>query len=299
MHYRNTQVGWAVLAPLAVALVVVGLAAVSSAEGAFGAAVPLVILAFVALLFVSLTTEVDEQALRLRFGIGLVRRNIALADIASWERVRNPWYLGWGIRNYGRGLLYNVAGLDAVEVHLHNGSQLRVGTNDPDGLCAALSGRLGAPATPTDATRAVASRAQRRYVMASAFAVLAAFIGVGIMLFTQSRPITVTVDAQGFAVDDAAYDVRVPWSEVTSVELIDRVPHMSMRTNGLAMGGILRGYFRSPELGNGRLYVDTHKPPFVLLKTSGKSRFIVVNVADAGKTRALYEEAVGAWEKGR
>lgn len=294
MNYSNTQMGWVVLGPLLVALLVTGFA-VASADGSFGAVAPLALLLVVAALFVSLTVEVDEEALRLRFGVGLVRRTIRLADIASWRRVRNPWYYGWGVRNYGRGLLYNVAGFDAVEVHLRSGSQLRVGTNDPDGLCAALSARLGSPAEATVDSVAAASRAQRRFAIASVAAIVAALAGVAVLLVTQTKPIHVTVDERGFAVDDASYDVQVPWSDVTAVELLEQVPHMSMRTNGLAMGGILRGHFRSPDLGSGRLYVDSRKPPFVLLKTSGKAQFIVVNLEAPDDTRALYERATEAW----
>lgn len=298
MNYRNTQMGWVVLGPLLVALLVTGFA-VASADGSFGAVAPLALLLVVAALFVSLTVEVDEEALRLRFGVGLVRRTIRLADIASWRRVRNPWYYGWGVRNYGRGLLYNVAGFDAVEVHLRSGFQLRVGTNDPDGLCAALGARLGAPAEATADSVAAASRAQRRFAIGSAAAIVAALVGVAVLLVTQTKPVHVTVDERGFAVDDVSYDVRVPWSDVTAVELLEQVPHMSMRTNGLAMGGILRGHFRSPDLGSGRLYVDTRKPPFVLLKTSGKAQFIVVNLGAPDDTRALYERTAGAWRAAR
>lgn len=294
MNYRHTQMGWVVAVVLLVALLGTSLA-VMAADGSFSAIAPLALLLVVAALFVSLTTEVDEEALRLRFGIGLVRRTIRLADIASWRRVRNPWYYGWGVRNYGRGLLYNVAGFDAVEVHLRSGFQLRVGTNDPDGLCAALAARLGAPAEATAESSAAASRAQRRFALGSVAAIVAALAGVTVLLVTQTKPIHVTVDERSFAVDDASYDVQVPWSDVTSVELLDRVPHMSMRTNGLAMGGILRGHFRSPDLGSGRLYVDKRKPPFLLLKTRGKVQFIVVNLEAPDDTRALYERATGAW----
>jgi len=34
--------------------------------------------------------------------------------------------------------LYNVSGLDAVELHLENGDIRRIGTGDPKGLAAAL-----------------------------------------------------------------------------------------------------------------------------------------------------------------
>lgn len=298
MYYRHTQMGWVILLPVLVAVLVTGLA-VANSDGSFAAVAPLAILVVVAALFISLTVEVDDQALRLRFGVGLVRRTIALADIASWQRVRNPWYIGWGIRNYGRGLLYNVAGFDAVEVHLRNGSQFRVGTNDADGLCAALSARLGAPAAATPESMAATGRAQRRFAVGSVVAVLAAFAAVAVMLFAQTRPIKVTIDAQAFVVDDPAYDVRVPWSDVTSLELVPQMPHMSMRTNGLAMGGILRGHFRSPDLGPGRLYVDTRKPPFVLLRTGGKDRFIVVNLDTPGQTQGLFTKAMAAWQGAR
>jgi hypothetical protein len=49
---------------------------------------------------------------------------------------------GWGIRITTRGMLYNVSGRDAVEIRLDDGRRFRLGTDDPNGLVAALSGRL-------------------------------------------------------------------------------------------------------------------------------------------------------------
>ena len=89
--------------------------------------------------FSSLNTEVDGQNLRWWFGKGFWRKTVPLADIASAEPVTNKWWWGWGIRYYGKGWLYNVSGLDAVEIILKSGKHIRIGTDDPQGLAKALS----------------------------------------------------------------------------------------------------------------------------------------------------------------
>ncbi|MDY7014940.1 MAG: hypothetical protein SVX43_15355 [Cyanobacteriota bacterium] len=45
--------------------------------------------------------------------------------------VKNPWYYGWGIRLTPRGWLFNVSGLDAVEISLNSGRHFRIGTDRP------------------------------------------------------------------------------------------------------------------------------------------------------------------------
>ena len=52
--------------------------------------------------------------------------------------MRNLWYYGWGIRYTPHGWLFNVSGLDAVELELKNGRTWRVGTDEPVELLAAI-----------------------------------------------------------------------------------------------------------------------------------------------------------------
>lgn len=94
--------------------------------------------------FVTLTVTIDEEALRLRFGIGLIRKAIRLSEIASCEPVRNRWWYGWGIRLTPHGMLYNVSGLGAVEVRLRDGKAIRVGSDEPEALAAALKAAIRA-----------------------------------------------------------------------------------------------------------------------------------------------------------
>ena len=91
--------------------------------------------------FGSFTIEVDDEELHWWFGDGFWHKRVSLSDIASAEAVRNNWWWGWGIRYYGKGWLYNVSGLDAVEVVLRSGKHTRLGTDDPHTLILELEKR--------------------------------------------------------------------------------------------------------------------------------------------------------------
>jgi hypothetical protein len=145
-QYRHTQVGWTIIvlvvaAVVAEILLVVVLAPGStlalSLSGALAA-----ILAVTLILFSTLTVTVDDGAVRLAFGLEALRREVSLDQIAEARRVRNAWYSGWGVRVIPNGRLYNVGGLDAVELQLDNGRVVRVGTDEPDVLLAAVQRAL-------------------------------------------------------------------------------------------------------------------------------------------------------------
>jgi hypothetical protein len=88
--------------------------------------------------FSSMTIEVTDDELRWHFGPGGNFR-IARADIASTELVRHPWWGGYGIRMRGMSRwIYIISGRDLVEVHLRQDGWRRLGTDDPQGLLAAL-----------------------------------------------------------------------------------------------------------------------------------------------------------------
>lgn len=89
-----------------------------------------------------LTVRVSDEGVNLRFGIGLVRRCIPYERIRAVSEVRNRWWYGWGIRLTPHGWLWNIAGLDAVELELASGKRFRIGSADPRGLRKAISAHL-------------------------------------------------------------------------------------------------------------------------------------------------------------
>ncbi len=100
-------------------------------------ALGLVILAW---LFSSLTVTVSNDELDWYFGPGAWKYRMPLSEIAAVSIVRNSILSGFGIRMRPGFRLYNVSGLDAVELRLKSGEIRRIGTDDASGLAAALRG---------------------------------------------------------------------------------------------------------------------------------------------------------------
>ena len=90
-------------------------------------------------LFNGLTVSVSKKNIVLKFGCGLINKTIEREDITDVKIVRNKAIYGWGIRLTPHGWLWNIHGLDAIELSLENGRTFRVGTNEPKALLEALS----------------------------------------------------------------------------------------------------------------------------------------------------------------
>jgi hypothetical protein len=140
--YRRTQVGWVVIVSMDLAILLIIILVVFH-EFSWTPVIVAFILGMATFLFASLTVEIDEEFLTVRFGPGLIRKSIPLRLIVGCQAVRNHWYYGWGIRKVPGGWMYNVSGLDALELRLQDGSIFRFGTDDPQGLMQAIGQVLG------------------------------------------------------------------------------------------------------------------------------------------------------------
>ncbi len=96
-----------------------------------------------AFLFYNLRITVDINHVRAIFGPGLLRKTLMVPDISRAHPVRNKFWYGFGIKYTPHGWLYNVSGLDAVEIELKNGKHIRLGTDEPRALCAAIRKAIG------------------------------------------------------------------------------------------------------------------------------------------------------------
>jgi hypothetical protein len=293
-HYRHTQVGWPILgsAVAVAALVWTGL----PPEAATAARLPLLLVAALLLLvFSALNVEVDGEAIRLHFGIGLVGKRIPFGDVKTWREVRNPWYSGWGIRLFPGGVLWNVSGLDAVELTLEDGKRFRIGTDEPAALAAAIA-QVKGETMPVSAARADGRPVEAQGRLAWTGWVIALLLGaalVGGLFWSQIRPPRVAVRPGGFEVQTLFYGASFVAAEVTSVSLEARLPRVLWKTSGFAGAGTLRGRFRLDEWGDGRLYVEPGFAPYVRVHL--REGFVIVNFREPERTRALYEEMTRAW----
>jgi hypothetical protein len=136
VSYQHTQIGYVTIAALGAGIAVLGY--MSTAGPNMAAVLVLFILAVALVLFATLTTIVERGVLEVRFGPGVIRRRVNLNDIREVRVVRNPWHCGWGIHWIGRGWLWNVSGLRAVELELRDGRRFRIGSDEPEPLAQAL-----------------------------------------------------------------------------------------------------------------------------------------------------------------
>ena len=148
-RYQHTQFGLVTVLALggAIALVVLLTWAYGFNWIPVGVAV---ILGFCLVLFATLTVSVTDDRIAAWLGPGLIRREFRVRDIESCRRVRNSWYYGWGVRFTPHGWLFNVSGLDAVELLMKSGARFRIGTDEPEALVRAVRQALGRPVERPD-----------------------------------------------------------------------------------------------------------------------------------------------------
>ncbi len=294
-HYRHTQLGWLIVGAL-LAAIALAVPLLPMAHPPAPVVIAVLLVAVALLLFSSLTVEVDAEAIRLAFTGALIRKRIGVAEVARIRRVRNRWWYGWGIRLLpGGGRLWNVSGLDAVELVLKDGGRFRIGTDQPAALALAIGQAVGTPAEPAGSDEAEPARAPSRPLrpmLIGAALVVAGTAALVAVVLAQTRPPTVTVTPQAITIRSLFYGASYPISELTEVSLESRLPGILARTNGFAGGGLLRGWFEVQGLGRGRLFVDAGTAPYVVLRT--RSGFTIVNFSDPQQTRALYDEIVAA-----
>jgi|SaaInl5LU_22_DNA_1037371.scaffolds.fasta_scaffold06892_3 transcriptional regulator with XRE-family HTH domain len=96
--------------------------------------VTMLIVLLTTFIFSTLRIRLSQNNLIWSFGLGLFKGSIQLSEIQEVKWVRNKWWYGLGIRILPHCILYNIWGLDAVEITRANGRRTRLGTDEPEEL---------------------------------------------------------------------------------------------------------------------------------------------------------------------
>lgn len=137
-QYEHRQFGHFIVAALLIGLAIILVALRQDGISWIGVAVLVLVLAAL-INYSSLTVTIRDDVLEVRFGPGLIRRTYHLADIDSCSVVRNKILYGWGTRYTPHGWLFNVSGLDAIEISFRSGRTMRIGTDEPQELVTTLT----------------------------------------------------------------------------------------------------------------------------------------------------------------
>jgi hypothetical protein len=131
--YRHTQYGALMFIVFLITGILITVVALSKlAEDQVLSAILMIVIHLSGLvMFYSLTIEISEEKLKFWFGIGVIRKTIALTEIQSTSVVKNPWYYFWGVKSIPGGWFYAIAPGTAVEIIFRDGRIIQLGTNQP------------------------------------------------------------------------------------------------------------------------------------------------------------------------
>jgi len=144
--YRHTQFGTVIAVGTALGLaaavtVTVALSPATLAAARWPIVALYAVIAAAFFLFGTLTVEVDAREVRARFGIGLFRKSVPLADIRRCDVIRTRIWWGWGLHWTPSGWLYNVSGREAVRIELASERPLIIGSDEAPALKRAIDAR--------------------------------------------------------------------------------------------------------------------------------------------------------------
>ena len=126
---------------------------------------------------------------------------------------------------------------------------------------------------------------------ATVAAVLALLIllsaGTGWFLYYVSRPAEFSFQG-GILEISGMYGKRINLAEINEVELIEKLPDITRKNNGLDVGYVRKGHFSLSGQGKAILNLNLSKPPFIRIDTD--SGLFYINTGAPEQTRELYEE---------
>ena len=137
-QYQHTQFGTYIVLPLIASIILISILRYFIGPSFVVARALILVFLVCIALFYSLIVEISNGFLKIRFGIGLIRKKFLIKDIEKAFPVKNQWYCGWGIHMTRNGWLFNVSGFDAVEIVMSSGKHYRIGTDQPEDLTRAI-----------------------------------------------------------------------------------------------------------------------------------------------------------------
>lgn len=108
---------------------------------------------------------------------------------------------------------------------------------------------------------------------------------VAIVLILSFRPTRITVGEETVKIS-GMYGREIPIADIVSVELLDEMPPISMRTNGSDTGNQAKGHFRFSNGESCMLFIHK-KAPYIQLRTTNDLYYL--NLSDKEQTVELFE----------
>lgn len=103
---------------------------------------------------------------------------------------------------------------------------------------------------------------------------------------------TITVNNNVIEIE-GDYAMTIPLSDIDTVLLVEQLPSIKLRTNGISTAKVNIGNFKMSDGNKCRLYINNSTPMFVEIRcqqTSSKSSLIFINKKTVEETKMLFDE---------
>ena len=112
---------------------------------------------------------------------------------------------------------------------------------------------------------------------------------VGVLVAWNALPAGVELQS-GQVTISGAYGTSFKYADVEQVQLLEELPEISLRTNGISLGPINKGHFKLEDGSSVLLFLRNAKPPFIQITFNSGQKPIIINSADSESTKKLFQE---------
>lgn len=84
------------------------------------------------------------------------------------------------------------------------------------------------------------------------------------------------------------YGREISKDEIIDLKLIDEIPNILRRNNGVSIFGIRKGKFTLEEIGSSLLHIHNNAGPYIVVETEEQT--IIINFRNQNQTINKYEE---------
>lgn len=229
--------------------------------------------------------EIDENQISFKFGIGLLKRTYQINELTSCSSVRCSLLNGFGIRKIANGWLYNISGLNAIELRFNDKkSIIRIGTNNSDEIVNLVSNFIK---QHQDTTKSPEIENKISIDWGKWIGCVALVIGILSFFYTiKNDDIIVNKDN---LVISGIYSKSIDYSQIIGIDTISAMPAIAARTNGSFFMNQAKGYFRLIDVGSAYLNLNLKYPPFIRIILKNNN-YIFINLCDSKETKELFKK---------
>lgn len=112
-------------------------------------------------------------------------------------------------------------------------------------------------------------------------------LGIGVALYNSGQPAEFSIQGGSLEIS-GMYGQTIPLDAINNVELLDTMPQITRKNNGLDVAYVRKGRFSLAGQGQAILNVNISKPPFIRLDTD--SGLFFINGGTSEQTQELYHD---------